>query len=77
MKLIYNVSLDQVEPLEIYQPKWKYCAELSSYGAELCTEAEAKWVQNFRDYPLNYILGYTQFTCQLEPGMLYYKLNFD
>lgn len=66
--------MDQEEPLEIYQPKWKYCAELSSYGAAVCTEAEAKRVQNLRDHPLYYFLGYTQFACQLEPGILYYKV---
>ncbi|XP_053094184.1 vitellogenin 3, phosvitinless [Pangasianodon hypophthalmus] len=57
----------QVEPWEIYQPKWKYCAELSSYGAAVCTELEAKRVQNLKDHPLYYFLGYTQFSCQLEP----------
>ncbi|XP_053491065.1 vitellogenin 3, phosvitinless [Ictalurus furcatus] len=57
----------QLEPLEIYQPKLKYCAELSSYGAAVCTELEAKRVQNLKDYPLSYLLGYTQFACHLEP----------
>lgn len=68
--------MDQEEPLEIYQPKWKYCAELSFYGAAVCTEVEAKRVQNLKDHPLYYFLGYTQFAFQLEPGMLYYKLHF-
>lgn len=73
-----HVSVDQVEPLEIYQPKWKYCAEFSSYGAAVCTELDAKRVQNLKDHPLYYFLGYTQFVCQLEPGMLYYRqLLFD
>lgn len=74
--LMWDVCVAQEEPLEIDQPKWKYCADLSSYGAEVCMNAEAKRVQNLKDYPLNYILGYTQFSCQLEPGILYYKLDF-
>ncbi|KAG7327844.1 hypothetical protein KOW79_009450 [Hemibagrus wyckioides] len=57
----------QVEPLEIYQPKLKYCAELSSYGAAVCTELEATRVQNAKDHPLYYFLGNTHFACQLEP----------
>ncbi|TSM94622.1 Adhesion G protein-coupled receptor L4 [Bagarius yarrelli] len=57
----------KVKPLEIYQPKLKYCAGLSSYGVALCTELEATRVQNLKDRPLYYFLGNTQLTCQLEP----------
>ncbi|XP_027016008.1 vitellogenin 3, phosvitinless isoform X1 [Tachysurus fulvidraco] len=57
----------QVGPLEIFQPKLKYCAELSSYGAAVCTDLEATRVQNLKDLPLYYFLGNTEFACQLQP----------
>ncbi|XP_046713777.1 vitellogenin 3, phosvitinless [Silurus meridionalis] len=63
----YSSREYQVEPVKIRQTKLKYCAELSSYGASLCAELETKRVQNIKDYPLNYFLGYTHLACQLEP----------
>ncbi|KAI4904260.1 hypothetical protein NFI96_031791, partial [Prochilodus magdalenae] len=52
---------------EIYHPKMKYCAEASIYGTGFCTQAEAKRVHYLKEYPLYYLLGYTHFSCQLEP----------
>ncbi|KAI5614684.1 vitellogenin 3, phosvitinless precursor, partial [Silurus asotus] len=61
------IKKDTYKPVKIRQTKLKYCAELSSYGASLCAELEAKRVQNLKHYPLNYLLGYTHLACQLEP----------
>ncbi|KAM9461855.1 vitellogenin 3, phosvitinless [Clarias gariepinus] len=63
----YHGKEYQVEPLEIYKPKLRYCAELSSYGAAMCTELEAKRVQNLKDQPLYYLWGYTLLSFKLEP----------
>ncbi|XP_036441837.1 vitellogenin 3, phosvitinless [Colossoma macropomum] len=57
----------QDEGSEIYHPKLKYCAQASTYGTAFCTQAEAKRVYYLKEYPLYYFLGYTHFSCQLEP----------
>uniref|UniRef100_A0AAR2IJ16 Vitellogenin domain-containing protein n=1 Tax=Pygocentrus nattereri TaxID=42514 RepID=A0AAR2IJ16_PYGNA len=55
------------EGSEIYHPKLKYCAQASTYGTAFCTKVEAKRVHYLKEYPLYYFLGYTHFSCQLEP----------
>lgn len=67
-----HISAWQAERSEINHPKYKYCAEASMYGTTLCTQVEAKRVHYLKEYPLYYFLGYTHFSCQLEPGRLFY-----
>ncbi|KAL7854535.1 hypothetical protein SRHO_G00167250 [Serrasalmus rhombeus] len=62
-----TIRNDQDEGSEIYHPKLKYCAQASTYGTAFCTKVEAKRVHYLKEYPLYYFLGYTHFSCQLEP----------
>uniref|UniRef100_A0A4W4HE82 Vitellogenin domain-containing protein n=1 Tax=Electrophorus electricus TaxID=8005 RepID=A0A4W4HE82_ELEEL len=59
-------SIDE-KGTEVYHPKLKYCAEASIYGTAICTEIEVQRVHYLKEYPLYYFLGYTRFTCQLQP----------
>uniref|UniRef100_A0A4W4HEK0 Vitellogenin domain-containing protein n=1 Tax=Electrophorus electricus TaxID=8005 RepID=A0A4W4HEK0_ELEEL len=72
-----NASMERkdTDGTEVYHPKLKYCAEASIYGTAICTEIEVQRVHYLKEYPLYYFLGYTRFTCQLQPGRLYYSIH--
>uniref|UniRef100_A0A6Q2Y8M3 Vitellogenin domain-containing protein n=1 Tax=Esox lucius TaxID=8010 RepID=A0A6Q2Y8M3_ESOLU len=52
-----------IEKTDFYNPQAKVCAEASIYGATFCVESEAKRSHYIEEYPLYYLLGYTNFLC--------------
>ncbi|KAK1806020.1 hypothetical protein P4O66_013062 [Electrophorus voltai] len=70
-------SIDEEKGTEVYHPKLKYCAEASIYGTAICTEIEVQRVHYLKEYPLYYFLGYTRFTCQLQPGYRRYAVQLS
>ncbi|XP_010904322.2 vitellogenin 3, phosvitinless [Esox lucius] len=61
-------SRQKIEKTDFYNPQAKVCAEASIYGATFCVESEAKRSHYIEEYPLYYLLGYTNFACRIQPA---------
>ncbi|XP_041695037.2 vitellogenin 3, phosvitinless [Coregonus clupeaformis] len=57
----------KIVKFDIYHPQVKVCAEANIYGAAFCVESEATRSHYIEEYPLYYLLGYTNFAYTIKP----------
>uniref|UniRef100_A0A7N8XL44 Vitellogenin 3, phosvitinless n=1 Tax=Mastacembelus armatus TaxID=205130 RepID=A0A7N8XL44_9TELE len=77
----YNAEVNWVHktnftmPPNTWHPRSKMCAESNVYGAGVCVETELRRAYYNEEYPLYYVLGYTNFAVKVVPAQAIKAIN--